>query len=99
MTKFTMTVCIIGPEGKTERQYQGRDAWALNELIEAGGKGVTPLTHPAPRWSAYIFNLRQTGLAIDTIHEPHQGRFPGTHGRYVLRSTVVPIPANDEGSA
>jgi hypothetical protein len=36
----------------------GRDRWALEELIKAGPKGCTPITNPAPRWAAYVFNLR-----------------------------------------
>lgn len=66
----------------------GRILWALNRLIEAGPKGCTPITQPAPRWSHYIHQLRALGVDIETIHEPHEGPFPGTHGRYVLRSAV-----------
>lgn len=67
----------------------GRDAWALSRLIAAGAKGVSPIDEPTgPRWSAYIFNLRQIGLDIETRHEAHGGAFPGTHARYVLRSDV-----------
>ncbi len=68
----------------------GRPAWALAELIAAGSRGVTPITHPAPRWSHYVFILRREyGLLIETIDEPHGGQFAGTHARYVLRSDVV----------
>lgn len=66
----------------------GRDAWALQALVAAGEGGVTPIGTPGPRWSAYIFNLRQMGLVIETVHESHSGPFPGTHARYVLRSDV-----------
>lgn len=67
---------------------KGRDRWALESLILAGDAGCTPIDNPAPRWSAYAFNLRQVGVNIETIHEPHGGPFSGTHGRYVLRCTV-----------
>lgn len=67
---------------------RGRDAWALLQLMVAGEKGCTPLDNPAPRWSGYIYNLRQIGFAIETVHEHHRGAFPGNHGRYVLRSRV-----------
>lgn len=66
----------------------GRDAWALKQLIAEGEKGCTAIYNPAPRWSHYIFKLRQTGLVIETIHEEHGGPYSGTHGRYVLRSDV-----------
>ncbi len=68
----------------------GRDRWALEELRKAGAKGRTPIDNPAPRWSAYVFNIRELGVEIETITEPHQGDFPGHHGRYVLRSGVTP---------
>mgnify|MGYP001820593826 CR=1 FL=1 len=68
----------------------GREAWALNRLREAGVLGLTPMSDPAPRWSAYVFNLRELGVEIETVREPHGGDYPGFHGRYVLRSDVVP---------
>ncbi len=67
----------------------GRVHWALCKLIEAGPKGCTPIAQPAPRWSHYIHCLRGLGVEIETIREPHEGPYPGTHGRYVLRSTVT----------
>ena len=80
----------ITPEaGDTFTIYaKGRDAWALDRLREAGPKGCTPITQPAPRWSAYVFNLRGLGVPIETLREPHGGEFSGHHGRYVLRATV-----------
>ena len=75
-------------DGKTY-SVSGRDAWAMSELIKAGEKGCTPVNNPAPRWSAYVHNLRKAGLAIETIHEAHDGPFPGTHGRYILRSNIL----------
>jgi len=68
----------------------GRDRWALEELRKAGANGCTPIDKPAPRWSAYVFNLRGLGVDIETITEPHEGDFPGHHARYVLRSGVAP---------
>ncbi|WP_237063111.1 winged helix domain-containing protein [Loktanella sp. M215] len=67
---------------------KGRVRWALERLCEAGATGCTPMTEPAPRWSAYIFDLREAGLDIETLHEQHHGPYPGTHGRYVLRCDV-----------
>ena len=66
----------------------GRDAWALQQLLDAGENGCTPLHNPAPRWSHYIFKLRQAGIVVETIHEDHGGPYAGTHGRYVLRSDI-----------
>lgn len=68
----------------------GRNRWALDRLHAAGERGVTPITHPAPRWSAYIHQLRALGVEIETVREPHEGAFPGWHGRYVLRCHVAP---------
>lgn len=70
---------------------KGRDRWALEELRKAGARGCTPIENPAPRWSAYIHNLRELGVEIETIIEPHGGDFAGYHGRYVLRSGVAPV--------
>jgi len=77
----------------------GRNAWALSELIREGKNGCTPIDNPGPRWSAYVFNLRREyGLIIDTITEPHNGPFPGTHARYVLRSVVFNVAENSEAA-
>lgn len=69
---------------------KGRDRWALENLIQAGRKGCTPIDQPGPRWSAYVFNLRKQGVSIETLHESHEGPFPGHHARYVLQSSVTP---------
>jgi len=66
----------------------GRTEWALDRLCKAGAKGCTPIDEPGPRWAAYVFNLRTLGVEIETLHEAHEGDFPGTHARYLLRSTV-----------
>lgn len=81
----------IQPEGGEAFtiQAKGRDAWALDRLCEAGPRGCTPICEPAPRWSAYIYNLRALGVPIETVTEPHGGAFAGHHGRYVLRARVV----------
>lgn len=67
--------------------FEGREAWALRELINAGERGCTPIDNPAPRWSHYVWLLRDT-FVIETIHEGHGGLFSGHHGRYILRSKV-----------
>lgn len=74
-----------GPHRMT---FEGREAWALGQLITVGEQGVAPIHRPAPRWSHYIHMLRKAGLDIETIHEPHGGPFSGHHGRYVLRSKI-----------
>lgn len=68
---------------------KGRDRWALEALMAAGPKGCTPYRNPAaPRWAAYVHNLRALGVAIDTITERHGGPFAGHHARYVLTCRV-----------
>lgn len=78
---------------------KGRDRWALESLMAAGDKGCTPIDRPGPRWSAYVFNLRELGVRIDTNHEAHGGPFKGTHARYVLRSTVTAKPDTGRAAA
>lgn len=85
-------VYLIYPEVGSEPfviEAKGREAWALDRLIEAGSRGCTPIEQPAPRWSAYVHRLRALGVPIDTRHEPHGGAFAGIHGRYILRAYVV----------
>lgn len=65
-------------------EFKGRLGWAMTQLAEAGPRGVTAITRPAPRWSGYVFDLREIGVPIKTIMEPHEGRYPGQHARYVL---------------
>jgi len=94
------TFIAIYPDG-TRRTFvlQGRNAWALSELIREGKNGCTPIGNPGPRWSAYIHNLRhEFGLEIETITEAHKGPFPGTHARYVLHSSVFMASENSEAA-
>jgi hypothetical protein len=84
--------CITPSDGDPFRiAVAGRNKWALDRLRKAGREGCTPISDPAPRWSAYIHNLRRLGVEIETIHEAHAGDFPGHHARYVLRSAVSGI--------
>ena len=77
----------------------GRDEWALRQLISSALKGCTPIDNPAPRWSAYVHNLRDMGFDIETITERHGGPFPGNHARYVLHSHVVCLGEADDEAA
>ena len=86
MSKLTVRFRVL-PDGPT-LTVTGRDAWALLALVASGARGATPIENPGPRWSAYVFNLRQLGLTIETVRERHRGAFPGSHARYVLRSPV-----------
>lgn len=82
-------VIVEGADGQHSLIVAGRELWTLEHLVRAGARGVTPIERPAPRWSHYVHQLREMGLAIETIREEHGGDFPGFHGRYVLRSRVV----------
>lgn len=95
--RFTITY-RVEPDGMP-MTLTGREAWALQVLAKAGEKGVTPIENPAPRWSGYVHVLRKNGVTIETIHEKHDGRFPGTHGRYVLRSAVTIEKDGDDKAA
>lgn len=93
--KLIVTACLMsdGPAFIVK----GRFAWALLELHRAGSRGCTPLDNPGPRWSAYVHFLRhEHGLAIETVNESHSGPFPGTHGRYVLKSRVAILSRSEE---
>jgi len=75
--------------GDRAQTFEGRVAWALGHLADAGAAGCTPITHPGPRWSHYVFKLRREGLDIETVTEAHGGTFAGHHARYVLRTNVL----------
>lgn len=80
---------VEGCETSGRRTATGREAWALQQLVAAGPDGCTPISTPGPRWSAYVHALRhEHGLVIETAHERHEGQFPGSHARYILRSDV-----------
>lgn len=79
---------IGGEDGKVIT-VNGRAAWALDQLIKAGERGLTPVSNPAPRWSHYVWLLRAEDVVVETIDEPHAGAFAGTHARYILRSPVL----------
>lgn len=78
---------------------KGRDEWALQQLVKASSKGCTPKDNPAPRWSAYVYNLRQMGLEIETVREHHGGEFPGVHARYFLHSSIEVVEGYDAEAA
>ena len=88
----SLHVSVLPPEGSgaptREIKLDGRESWALDQLIRAGERGCTPIDNPGPRWSHYIFLLRRHGIVVETVQEKHAGPYAGNHGRYVLRSRV-----------
>lgn len=88
MSNKLRLITKIEPDGAVQ-EVIGRDAWALKNLIAAGKRGCTPIDHPGPRWSHYVYKLRGMGFIIETVHEEHGGPFAGTHARYVLHSVVT----------
>lgn len=91
--RSALTVELHDDAGPQQVRVVGRDAWALSALIQAGERGVTPIDTPAPRWSHYVWKLRQAGINVETITEPHGGPYPGHHARYRLRSRLRLIMA------
>ena len=88
MNLTAITIELDIEHGPHRMTFEGREAWALGQLITVGEQGVAPMHRPALLWSHYIHMLRKAGLDIETIHEPHGGPFSGHHGRYVLRTPV-----------
>jgi hypothetical protein len=95
--RLSIKVRVDGDDETAARDlsFEGRDAWALTQLLEASNSGCTPIDNPAPRWSHYIYKLRRAGIVIETIHEAHGGPFAGYHARYVLRSRIRVIEISD----
>jgi hypothetical protein len=83
-SKMKIRVTLFLSEQSRTFELNGRLGWAMAQLVEAGAKGVTPITHPAPRWSGYVFDLRGLNIPIVTIFEPHEGKYSGHHALYVL---------------
>lgn len=81
--------------GDKEKLFEGRVAWTLKQLIDAGQTGCTPIENPAPRWSDYVFKLRRDGVEVETITERHGGTYAGHHARYVLKSAVEILEARE----
>lgn len=80
-------VSVSFPDGRTIRAT-GREGATLIALIERGPIGVQPHDFPngpAYRLAGYIHDLRGMGIAIRTERVFHS---IGTHGRYVLESTL-----------
>lgn len=91
MTKATFFVKNGENPGFSITLNDTRNRWALERHIDAGAKGITAFHDPSPRWHAYIHNLKAMGLDIVGEREPHGGKYPGTHKRYFLKSTVSKI--------
>jgi len=66
----------IGDDDGPVVAVRGREAWALMALIAAGERGCTPIDHPGPRWSSYVYDLRKLSVVIETIRVRHGGDFP-----------------------
>lgn len=77
----------------------GRAAWMLQKLIDAGKTGVTTLENPAPRVGHYLYSLRKKGFTISTTYEAHAGEFSGVHGRYRLESEIKVLADNTRATA
>lgn len=88
--------CIIRRNGEVvgTTTVTGRVAWMLLVLIRAGAKGFASYERHAPRASDYVFRLRGQGIHVETVDEPHDGAFSGTHARYHLRDQVSVLGGN-----
>lgn len=73
----------------TTLTFNGRDAFALDQLIKAGRRGCRTIDNPAPRWSHYVYKLRRAGLNIQAHDEAHGGPYAGHHARYELLTKIL----------
>jgi hypothetical protein len=88
---MTNDIITVRHRDGAQATYYGRDAWALRELISVGSKGLTSYERPAPRWSHYVYRLRNAGIDISTDYETHAGKYPGRHGRYRLVTSLTVV--------
>jgi hypothetical protein len=71
---------------------KGRTAWLLDILRLTKGKGITTAELSAGiRFSSALHLLRKKGVMVETVMEPHEGKYAGNHGRYFLLSKVHPV--------
>lgn len=82
-------VVFEGVDGPVTLAIGGGLLRTLRALVVQRARGATFGGEPAPHLSAHLFTLRALGLVIDAIPEPRGGPFPGSHGRYVLRTVVA----------
>lgn len=73
-----------------------RARFFLEELLAAGGEGITTVDYPGVRVGDAIHKLRKAGVVIETKYERHSGEFEGSHGRYVLRSKINQLPIEQD---
>ena len=84
-----LTAIIVDEGSERTVKLDGRAAWMLRKLISVGPRGLTTAElPPGMRISHFVFLLRREGFEIEMLREPHGGGYPGSHGRYTLRSTV-----------
>lgn len=97
MKKYTLLV-KIEPDGDV-KQLDGRAAWMMQKLIEAGERGVTSLDLPTGvRVAHAVYLLRRDGFVISTKRESHGGPFAGVHGRYTLESSTSIIDPAEQAA-
>jgi hypothetical protein len=76
----------------------GRVRCAFDRLSEAGLKGCTPITEPVPRWSHYIFKMRELAVVSTAGHHA----LPVLHSNVRLQDPgegalqVIPKNAREE---
>jgi hypothetical protein len=90
-------VTLLSGQPRTFK-LDGRLGWTLATLAKAGTKGVATVERPAPRWSAYVHDLRKLGIQIETELEPHEGNYPGKHARYRLACAAQVTGLTDGGT-
>lgn len=84
-----INITLIGGEHPRYVTLSGRTGQTMHALVQAKGKGITPLDNPSLRLAAYVHSLRDMGFTIDTELVQHSGDYPGYHACYRLRSTVI----------
>lgn len=68
--------------------------WIVANFVEAGAKGVTPITRPALRWGGDLLDLRELGIPIDPTMEPNEVSYPGLNSCYFFCEAEVRLLAS-----
>lgn len=89
MTKERLTAKFLTVNGEERTvNFTGREAQTLKALTERHAEGITPLEMQPKlmRLSAYVKNLRDAGIEIETVKARSENG--STYGRYFLRTNV-----------
>lgn len=90
MGRQTLALKAIVKDGCTA-VLRNQTAWFMEELVNAGSRGITKADYPGLHVGDIVMRIRRT-LGYETITcemEPNSGAWGGEHGRYKLNADIT----------